>query len=196
MQKINDLFGKRVISQASGNQIATVRDIVLDAEVRRIIGLVIGDGRAHDEQVARWPRVLGVGEYVVVDAASPLPAASDDPEIVELRKGAEQITGKKVISAGGEQIGTVENMYFDPDGTIIGFELKGGLFGGSDPQAIRAEDVQAVGRDAVIATTSEPIKMSELSGDAPAEVDEAEDRGLAHERGGDDFTRSEPLTNA
>jgi hypothetical protein len=48
-------------------------------------------------------------------------------------------------------------------GAIIGFELKHGPFGGAEPQVIRAVDVEAVGKDAVIATTNQPIALSILT---------------------------------
>jgi uncharacterized protein YrrD len=164
MQKINDLFGKRVISQQTGDQLATVRDVVLDRQARRIVALVIGE-RAGDEQVVRRERILGMGEFIIVDGAGPFPASDSDGEIVDLREGAEKITGKKIISTAGEQLGTVGDMYYSRSGAVIGFELKHGLFSGSDPQVIKAADVQAVGKDAVIVTATEPVGLSILTED-------------------------------
>lgn len=193
MQKMNELFGKRVISQLTGEQIATVREVVLDPEARQIVALIISGGRSSGEQVVRMGQILGMGEYLVVDTARPLQPSAGDAEIVELRKGAEQITGKKLMSASGEQFGTVGDMYLNRRGAIVGFELKHGRFSGGEPQVIRAADIQAVGKDAVIARTSQPIPLSTLAaeesessrqaegGDAstPAE-DREEDGGLQH----------------
>lgn len=162
MQKMNELFGKRVISQLTGNQVATVREVVLDPEARQIVALIISGGRSSGEQVVRMGQILGMGEYVVVDETRPLQPSSGDAEIVELRKGAEQITGKKMMSATGEQLGTVGDMYLNQRGAIVGFELKHGLFSGAEPQIIRIADIQAVGKDAVIARTSQPIALSTL----------------------------------
>jgi uncharacterized protein YrrD len=165
VQKINELFGKKVISRQTGDQMATVRDVVLDRQARRIMGLIIGGGRSGDEQVVRREQILGMGEYIVVDGAGPFPAIGDDAEIAELHQDAEKITGKKIISAAGEQLGTVGDMYFSRSGAIIGFELKHGLFSGSDPQVIRGADVQAVGKDAVIVAETEPVSLSVLAED-------------------------------
>jgi uncharacterized protein YrrD len=165
MQKVNDLFGKRVISRQTGDQLATVRDVVLDTQARRIMALVIGGGRSGDEQVVRREQILGMGEFIIVDGAGPFPASDADAEIAELREGAEKITGKKIISDAGEQLGTVGDMYFSRSGAIVGFELKHGLFAGSDPQVIRGADVQAVGKDAVIVTATQPVSLSVLTED-------------------------------
>ena len=102
-------------------------------------------------------------EFIVVDGTRPFESSAGDPEIVKLRKGAEQITGKKIMSTTGEQFGTVGDMYIGHCGTIVGFELKHGPFGGSEPQVIRATDVEAVGKDAVIARTNQPMALSALT---------------------------------
>jgi uncharacterized protein YrrD len=164
MQKINDLFGKRVISQQTGDQLAAVKDVVLDRQAHRIVALIIG-GKASDEQVVRRERIMGMGEFIIVDGTGPFPLSEADAEIAELRAGAEQITGKKIISTAGEQLGTVGDMYFSRSGAIVGFELKHGLFSGSDPQVIKAAEVQAVGKDAVIVTATEPVSLSILTED-------------------------------
>jgi sporulation protein YlmC with PRC-barrel domain len=163
MQKMNELYGKRVISQITGDEVATVREVVLDPEARQIEALIISSGRSGDEQVVRMGQILGMGEFIVVDGTRPFESSAGDPEIVELRKGAEQITGKKIMSATGEQFGTVGDMYIGRRGAIVGFELKHGPFGGSEPQVIRATDVEAVGKDAVIARTNQPMALSALT---------------------------------
>jgi sporulation protein YlmC with PRC-barrel domain len=105
MQKMNELFGKRVISQMTGDQVATVREVVLDPEARKIVALIINSGRSSNEQVVRMGRILGMGEFIVVDGTQPFEASVGDPEIVELRKGAAQITGKKIMSAASGLLG-------------------------------------------------------------------------------------------
>jgi uncharacterized protein YrrD len=174
MQKVNELFGKRVISQWTGNQVAIVREVVLDTDARQIVALIISDGRSSNEQVVRIGQILGMGEFVIVDDARPFYSSTSDAEIVELRKGVGQITGKKLMSAAGEQIGTISDMLFGRDGAIVGFELKHSLFDMAEPQVIRAADVQAIGKDAVITGTNQTIALSLLAeeehGAAPTEV--------------------------
>ncbi|NTU82436.1 MAG: hypothetical protein HGA45_24195 [Chloroflexales bacterium] len=163
MQKMNELFGKRVINQLTGDQIASVREVVLDSEARQIVALVLTSGRSSDEQVVRMEHILGMGEFVVVDGTRPLQPSADDSEIVTLRQSAQQITGKKLMSVTGEQVGTVGDMYVGRGGAIVAFELKHGPFGGADPQVFRASDVQTVGKDAVIVRTPQPIALSLLA---------------------------------
>jgi uncharacterized protein YrrD len=181
MQKVNELFGKRVISQQSGNQVATVREVVLDAEARQIVALILTSGRSRHDQVARMAQIHGMGEFVVVDETMPLLSSDDDREVVTLRENADQITGKKLISVAGEQFGTVGDMYVGRNGAIIGFELKQGMFSSSDPQVVRATDVETVGKDAVIVKTNQSVPLSLLTEEETAAPESAHEvrRGLA-----------------
>lgn len=167
MQKVNELFGKRVIDLRSGNQIAAVRDVVLDSEMRRITALVIGDGGwGSKDRVLRWRELVGVGDFVVVDGEQPLALLSEDAEVRGLREAAETVTGKKVISASGEQIGTVDDIYYERSGAILGYELRRGMFGGHP--ALRAGDVRSVGKDAIIAESASLVAREELALARPA----------------------------
>jgi uncharacterized protein YrrD len=174
MQKINELFGKRVISQLTGDQVASVREVVLDAQARQIVALVLTSGRSSDEHVVRMEHILGMGEFIVVDGSRPLQSSASDSEIVVLRKNAQQITGTRLISVTGEQVGTVGDMYIGRGGAIVGFELKHGPFSGADPQVFRATDVQTVGKDAVIVRTPQPIPLSVLAAEEMASSGPAE----------------------
>jgi uncharacterized protein YrrD len=185
MQKINELFGKRVISHLTGNQVASVREVVLDADARQLVALVLTSEHSRDEQAVRMEHIFGMGEFVIIDGTRPLQSSADDSEIVALRKSAQQITGKKLMSVTGEQVGTVGDMYVGRSGAIVGFELKHGMFGGADPQVFRASDVQSVGKDAVIVRTPQPIPLSVLTAEestvsGPSELGHAD--SLADDR--------------
>lgn len=167
MQKVNELFGKRVIDLRSGNQIAMVRDVVLDGEMRRIVALVIGDGGwGSKDRVLRWRELAAVGEFVIADGERQMPLLSEDAEVRGLREAAATVTGKKVISASGEQVGTVDDIYYERSGAILGYEIRRGLFGGHP--ALRAGDVRSVGKDAIIAESSSLVAREELGVARPA----------------------------
>jgi uncharacterized protein YrrD len=169
MQTVNTLFGKPIVSQSTGNQLGSVRDVVLSSDTHRILALVGGGGGwSGKEQVIRWPAISGVGEYVVVNEAGPLPAVGEDAEISELRAKAEKITGKPIVSTQGERLGTVDDLYYNSRGEIVGYAVKQGTFGGT--LVLRAGAVQSVGKDAVIASSSELVDANELELQQEAET--------------------------
>lgn len=181
MQRINALYSKRVINVATGDPVATVRDVVLSDDVRRIVALLVSEGgRGGDEQVIPWESVISVGEFVIADGRQAWQTLADHPDVANLREQAHQITGKPIMSATGERLGTVSDILYDERGQLVSYELKqGGLFGGSsDAPMLPASSVQAIGKDAIIATNSELITRDELEPaanepvSAPEQMDE------------------------
>ena len=164
MRKINDLFGKQAINQATGERIAPVRDVVLSADMRHLTALVLGTGGLFsDERVVRWPAIVSLGDVIVIDGAAPLVAAKEDTEVAELRKQSFQITGASVINAAGEKIGTVNNIFFDDGGRVLGYEIKQGMLSGlTGNHFLPAENIQTIGKDAVITNGSELTTVREF----------------------------------
>jgi uncharacterized protein YrrD len=172
MRKVNDLYGKQVISQATGEKVASIRDIIMSEDVRRIVALVVGDGMwANDERAIRWDTVISVGDFVIVEGITPFAPVAEDAEIAELRKQSSQITGTMVVTTTGERLGTIGDMFFNNRGQIIGYSIKQGMIGSSDDPFLPAEQVQVIGKDAVIATSSEltTMKNVDLSDDISEE---------------------------
>ena len=159
MNKVNELYGKKVINQSNGEGVAAVRDVVLSPDAQRIVALVVGGGTfSSDEQVIRWDKIVSIGEYVIVQSVEPFSATGEDMEVADLRDQAHRITGKTVISNDGERMGTVGDMFFDERGTIAGYEIKqGGVFGNSANPILPARYVHSVGKDAVIADRAELV---------------------------------------
>ncbi len=189
MQKINDLFGKRVINQATGDSIATVRDVVLSSDARSIIALVIDGGRSAPNQVVRWNAVVSIGEFVIVDGTRPFMVIDEDTEVTELRQSSEQITGKTIISATGEKVGVVGDILFDPRGQLVGYTLKQGMFNNSqEAQILPAEYIRAIGKDAIIAESADLRSLSAFESSA------AESGDVRERMRGDEAYRSDTRT--
>jgi uncharacterized protein YrrD len=159
MYKVNDLYGKKVINQATGEGVASVSDVVLSDDAQHIVALVAGGGTfSSDEQIIPWDRIVSIGDYVIAQSIEPMMDSGLHPEISSLREQAQRITGKTVISGSGERIGTVGDMFFAPNGTITGYEIKqGGMFGGKDTPILPARDIHSIGKDAIIAERGELV---------------------------------------
>lgn len=164
MYKVNDLFGKVVINQTTGDRIAPVRDVVLDADLREIAALVLGAGGLFgDELVVHWSTIISLGDVIVVAGTTRLPTIKEDVEIAELRKLAVRITGVPVITATGDQLGTVKDIGFDARGHVLGYEISHGVLGGLLGQRfLPHEQIQSVGKDAIIVTTTELSSVKEF----------------------------------
>ena len=164
MHKVNELFGTDVINQATGARIALVRDVVLATDLRQIAALILSSGGLFsDELVVRWPTIISRSDVIVVAGTSPLLTVKQDAEVAELRKLAVRITGLAVITASGDQLGTVSDIGFDDQGRVLGYEITHGLLGGlTGHRFLPSECVQSVGKDAIIATTAELSSVKEF----------------------------------
>lgn len=176
MQKVNQLYGKDIIHQSSGKRIGTVRDVVLDSEVRHVVALLVDDRQLlGHEQMVRWNMIVGAGDVIVIASTLPLPLVEEDSEVVELVKQANRITGTTILSEGGVQIGTAGDMFIDEHGEIMGYEVKQGLF--TDLRGrkfLPVSEVRAVGKDAVIAADSELATVKDIEREQKAPLADLE----------------------
>jgi sporulation protein YlmC with PRC-barrel domain len=65
IQRVNELFGKEVVSQTSGEKQGTVRDIIFDEDASNIVALMVG-GIVGRGRALRWTSVASVGDVVVL----------------------------------------------------------------------------------------------------------------------------------
>lgn len=183
MHKVNDLYGKQVINQSTGERVAAVRDVVLDADARRIVALVVGDGMwSKEERVIRWDTITSIGDYVIAEGSQPFAVIDEDAEVADLRKQAHQITGTMIVSSTGERLGAAGDMFYDESGAIAGYAIKQGIMGNSDDAPfLAAEQIQAVGKDAIIANVSDlaALHTAELLAAIPEEPSVEESRNPA-----------------
>lgn len=169
MQKINAIFGKEVINQSSGEKIATVHDVVLDRELRRIVALLIrGGGLFSETRVVRWDAMVSMGDVVVVRAEPPLPTLKDDAEVSELSAHANRITGTPVISDKGAQLGSIGDIYINAQGQVIGYEVKQGML--HSDRYLAVENVQATGKDAIISRVAELPRVKDLAAESQTPI--------------------------
>jgi uncharacterized protein YrrD len=157
MHKVNDMYGKEVINQSTGERVAAMRDVILSDDARRIVAVGVGGGMwSKEERSVRWETVTSVGDFVIADGSEPFPIVDEDATIAELRKQANQITGTMILSSSGERLGTVGDMYYEQDGTVSGYSIKQGILDSSrDAPFLPAEHIQVVGKDAIIANVND-----------------------------------------
>ena len=168
MRKAKELIGKQIINQATGDRVAVVHDVVFDAEARRIAALLINTGGWFgNAQVVPWSRVASVGDVVMVQGEQPLVMTADAPEVAAQIKQDVRITGTAILNDAGEHLGTVGDLFIDDAGEVLGFEVKQGFMSGG--KFLPAGDVQAVGKDAIIATAGdlEPVKEVQRADRSP-----------------------------
>ncbi|WP_026370427.1 PRC-barrel domain-containing protein [Kallotenue papyrolyticum] len=174
MRKAKEVIGKRIIHQTTGAELASVHDIIFDAPARRAVALLVERGGWFREaRVVPWTAITGIGDVIMVSGEQPIVTASEIPELRDEDREI-RLTGLAVMNEHGDRIGTVGDLYINDAGEVIGYEVKQGFM--SSPKFLFADSVKAVGRDAVIADTSQLTSMARAREEAhlhqPAAPDE------------------------
>ena len=161
MQRVNELFGKEVVRQISGEKQGNVRDIVFDEESLNIVALLVGS-RVGRGRALRWTSVASVGDVVVVGGEEALGKLGEDLEVADLRKKSHTITGTEIVTQEGEKIGEVRDIFVNERGRVGGYEVSRGMI--SDLRGrkfLPMENVEAIGKDTIIVSNPDLLPVAE-----------------------------------
>lgn len=153
MRKAKELVGKAIVNQATGENLATVRDLIFDRDARHVAALLVDSGGwFRDARVVCWDAIANIGDVVMVQGDSPVVTASTAPQLRDELKQDVRISGMPIMSDSGERIGTVGDLFINDTGEVVGYEVKQGFMSDlSGRKFLFADHVQTVGRDAIIA---------------------------------------------
>jgi len=155
MWKANELINKTVVHHTTGAKLATVYNLVFDNEIRNVAALMIDSGGwFRDARVIPWNRVVSISDVVLVQGDFPIVKASD-AEMAHLVQQEIRLTGTPIVSDTGERMGTVGDLFINERGEIAGYEVKQSFMSLGGRKFLPADAVQAVGKDAIISTTTD-----------------------------------------
>ena len=130
MLKGSELIHRLLITRDGGEQVGKVQDLIVDKKGSQILGLLVDEkGWFSDAHIVRWSAVLSVGEdAVVIDSKTSVVKASEVPEINDVFDRGNVLTGVRVRTTDGRDLGKFEGFYLDDkSGRILGYELSGGI---------------------------------------------------------------------
>ncbi len=113
MKKAKELLDLPIIHVTEGDQIGTIRDLIIDPNDLSIEFFIVGQ---EDWQVTmkalHYENVIGVGDYaVIVEGEQPFTELRDIPLLY--KKG--NLNGSQVVTAGGEFVGRIGDYYFNEE---------------------------------------------------------------------------------
>ena len=130
MRKSKKFIGMPVISLAEGQQIGTVRGLVVDPVRQRIAALIIEQkGWFKEQKFAPYGKVHSIGnDAITIDQTGHVEKGNSLPEILTLYKDRINLIGCKVLAENGTQLGMVDEYFVEErTGAIAGLELSGSL---------------------------------------------------------------------
>ena len=125
MQSGKFYLGKPVISMTEGRRLGTTKDLYVDSALTTVVGIYLGSEGlfSRKEQCIERSNVAVFGvdailvtrDDVVVDGA---PACEAD---TWLRR--DRLPGRPITTAGGTQVGTVDDIIVDEELRVVGIQL-------------------------------------------------------------------------
>ncbi|MEF3303106.1 PRC-barrel domain-containing protein [Paenibacillus sp. GYB003] len=131
MRKAQHIIGLPVIAIETGKQAGTAKDVVIGRDWN-VLGVLIDSKHwFSSSRYIAWDDIVSIGADAVTisDEQVVRPWNDDHADFVYLLDGGFKLKGLPVITANGDQLGFVEDVYFGTqmDKKILGYELSGGL---------------------------------------------------------------------
>ena len=130
LMRAADVTGLPVVSIASGEDVAEVRDVVYDGEAHRLVGFTLnkrGFFAGRLKAVLAEGSVAAIGpDAVMIESESAIEVNGDDSEPLRNLGAARAVLGDRVLSADGTDLGEVVSVILStgerPE--AVGYELK------------------------------------------------------------------------
>jgi len=123
-----DLIGRPVLELGSGKYLGEAREVIVDLISASVVGIVVERGRwVRSSWILPLESVLACGDgAITVESEDALiPRA----EYRQRRGSSEhQLVGKRVLDEGGRDLGTLDDIFFDPATcAVTGYQISGGV---------------------------------------------------------------------
>ncbi|MDQ3856201.1 MAG: PRC-barrel domain-containing protein [Chloroflexota bacterium] len=168
-RKGKELVGLPIVTFSEGEQIGKVRDILFDPDQNRVVALLTDEGGWFSSaRVVPWQNLQTIGEdaIIVPDRGAEVKADSDR-YIQHIMQTDNTLTGTRVFTDDGRDLGTIGDMYVDDStGQVTGYEVSGGLFASTlkGKKFMPAPETITMGRDVAFVPSEVGDAMQEQTG--------------------------------
>lgn len=169
MKKSKRFSSLSVISLEEGQQIGTVKGLLVDPANKKIAALIIEQkGWFKEQRFIPYHKVHSVGnDAITIEKSSFVEKAGNLSEIVKLLKDRTSVTGAKMVAENGTVLGYVDEYYVDLEtGAIAGLEFSGNLINSviNGKAFLDIAHVRTIGKDVTIITDEGLENIFKLEG--------------------------------
>ncbi len=167
MRKSKQFTSMPVISLEEGQQIGTIKGLVVDPMLKRVAALIIEQkGWFNDQKFIPYNNVHSVGEdAVTVKHGTMLQKGGNLPEIISLTKNKVKVGGARIVTESGTLMGEADDYYVNlASGEMIGMEFSGSFINSlfSGKAFLDINHVLTIGKDMIVCSNQaldEAIKL-------------------------------------
>ena len=163
MYRVNELLGKEVFDQDTGEKLAGVKEVIFDDDTQRVVALLVDGGLLQSDSVVKWDSVANVADVVALRGGAAPHDLGSDPEVSELRRRSREAEGKEIVTEDGQKVGEVSDLFIGERGEVLGYEVKSGLVKDlAGRKFLAVGKVRSSGGDAVIAVDADLPAVNEV----------------------------------
>lgn len=147
MTSLRSALGHPVVATANAEQLGQTSGIAVDPSRARIVALHVG-GSKGSARFVPWERVASFGPDAVMVQDPTSVRETSGPFEQRVADGDGDLLGKRMLTEGGDEVGAVDDVEFDPaDGRIESLLVAG--------EAVTAERLVGIGGYAVVVRASD-----------------------------------------
>ena len=123
-----EVVGLPAVAQKDGRVVGRVNDLIFSAPGDRVIGLLLEGGAWRRRHLIPYEEVGAIGPAAVILRQPVVLRANDVQRLARLRRAHAPVIGLRVLTRDGHDLGTVDDVCFDPaDGCVQGYLISGGV---------------------------------------------------------------------
>ncbi len=125
----SDLPGRPIVAIDCGDDIAEVRDVIFDPVSHRLVGFTLnkrGWFRGTLKEALPRDSIRAIGPFaIMVDSTASLVERGEAAEKLDMSSSNFSVIGANVLSAGGDELGTVSDIVFEtgPTPQATGYQV-------------------------------------------------------------------------
>jgi sporulation protein YlmC with PRC-barrel domain len=109
--------GRKLVSRATAQEVGAIAHLLVDTARPAVVALITGKGKKA--QLVDWGSVTGFGpDAVIVTDDQVLREPADDRERLAASGGLD-LLGKRILSERGNELGTIDDVSFNPSTGVL-----------------------------------------------------------------------------
>jgi len=169
MRKSREFISMPVISLEEGQNLGSVKGLVVDPAEKKVSALMIEPkGLFKEQRFIPFPRIKSIGaDAIIVDHGSGVEKGAKLPDIIRLIKERVEIHGAKLVAENGAALGFVDDYFVDEDsGKLSGLEFAGKYIDSMlrGRAFLDISFVRTIGKEVVVVTAEGAENVLKLDG--------------------------------
>ena len=112
--KASEVVGRTAVVREGGQELGKIKDLIVDAPGKQVLGLLVSEGLLKAARVAQWSSIQAIGpDSVIFSTPESVVKASEIPEIQKVLDDKKSIRGLRLQTTEGKDLGKVEDFEFD-----------------------------------------------------------------------------------